>query len=152
MFDIANTAFETQVPSESPASRAVQSTRTMQDIRRGNLRALVERYGGQGALARKLGLKKGAFISQVLSTPPVRPISEKTAAKWEKKLELPDGWMSRPPPTPLGVPIGGSFSERLVQEVVATLKEVNVDLPALQLTTFAIRLNSRIQESVLVTS
>jgi hypothetical protein len=44
-------------------------------------------------LARKLGLTKGAYISQLLTDPPLRSLSEKTARKWEKRLGLSDGWL-----------------------------------------------------------
>ena len=66
-------------------------------VRRQQLRKLVGEYEGMTALARKLGLKKGAYISQLLTDPPVRTISEKTARGWEKILSLSPGWMDSTP-------------------------------------------------------
>ena len=53
------------------------------EVRRSNLRRLVEENEGMNNLARRLGLTKGAYISQLLTDPPVRTISEKSARKWE---------------------------------------------------------------------
>lgn len=70
---------------------------TVQDVRRSNLRRLVSEYEGMTNLAHKLGLTKGAYISQLLTDPPVRSVSEKTARKWEAQLKLPEGWLDGQP-------------------------------------------------------
>lgn len=151
MFDIGAAASATQYLSDSPALKAAQLTRNNFEIRCKNLRTLVKIHGGQSALAKKLGLKKGAYISQILSQHPTRTLSEKTTRKWETKLKLPDGWLSNPANTPLGMSIKGSLSENLVLAVVATLKEVNIALSQSQVASLAIRLNSSIEDLVRVT-
>ena len=66
--------------------------KTIAEIRRKNLRKLVSDYEGMNKLASQIGLSKGAYISQMLMDPPVRPFTEKTARKWEEKLGLSVGW------------------------------------------------------------
>lgn len=95
------------------------------EIRRRNLRRLVTEHEGMNNLARKLGLTKGAYISQLLTDPPMRQISEKTARKWEKTLRLPQGWLDG----------GGQRSvdtgllEQVLTAVLDALKAARVDLP-----------------------
>jgi hypothetical protein len=67
------------------------------EIRRQQLRRLVNEHDGMNNLGRKLGFKKGAYISQLLTSPPSRELSEKTARKWERALRLPVGWFDAPP-------------------------------------------------------
>ena len=64
-------------------------------IRKKNLHRLVIDNDGQNNLARRLGLTKGAYISQLLAIPPIRTLSEKTARKWERQLGLPHLWMDQ---------------------------------------------------------
>ncbi|MFM7737795.1 MAG: helix-turn-helix domain-containing protein, partial [Planctomycetota bacterium] len=66
----------------------------MQDIltrRVQNLRVLVGRHGGASSLAKKVQLSGPSYISQILSG--VRPLTEKTARKFEAQLGLPMGWL-----------------------------------------------------------
>jgi len=63
----------------------------MQAVRRANLRALIEQWGGLRALARKLGYLQAPFLSQMNSGN--RAITEKTARRIESTLKLPPGWM-----------------------------------------------------------
>lgn len=70
------------------------------EIRRANLRLLVDQHGGwrtggQEKLAVKLGVTPG-WISQLGTKR--RSISEKTARKWEKTLGLAPFWMDQPHP------------------------------------------------------
>ena len=107
----------------------------IQEIRRQHLRTLVSEHEGMNSLARRLGLTKGAYISQLLTTPPVRVISEKTARKWEKQLRLPEGWLDGAAGAP---PLGGGAlnSELLAQVlggVMAALKVAKVSLTPSQL-------------------
>lgn len=53
------------------------------------MKVLVDRYGGQAHLASALGIAP-AYLYQMLSGR--RPISEKSARKYEKKLSLQDRW------------------------------------------------------------
>lgn len=86
------------------------------EIRRKNLRKLVTEYEGMNSLARRLGLGRGAYISQLLSDPPVRRFGEKTARKWEKILGLADGWMDIPPGGSRVIP--PSETQKMIEEIV----------------------------------
>lgn len=93
---------------------------TIHETRRQNLRKLVAEHEGMNNLARKLGLTKGSYISQMLTTPANRTLSEKTARKWERALKLPDGWLDRPVGT---APTLGSTNDVLLAQVVAAVQE-----------------------------
>ena len=56
-----------------------------------NLRVLVSRHGGTSSLAKKVKLSGPSYISQILSG--VRPLTEKTARKFEVQLGLAMGWL-----------------------------------------------------------
>ena len=73
----------------------------IEETRRKNLRRIVNEHEGMNTLGRKLGYARGAFISQMLTDPPTRPFSEKTARKFERKLRLQEGFFDKPP-TPMG--------------------------------------------------
>ena len=94
----------------------------IKEIRRQQLRKLVSEHEGMNALARKLGLKKGAYISQLLTNPPLRDISEKTARKWEKALRLPEGWLDRAPPAAVSNN-GSTLNSELLAQVLAGVNE-----------------------------
>lgn len=102
----------------------------IQEVRRANLRRLVADNEGMNNLARRLGLTKGAYISQMLVTPPVRPISEKTARKWEKALSLQPGFFDRAVSpyastltgSPAAAPVDTSTLARVVTYVVEALE------------------------------
>jgi hypothetical protein len=67
------------------------------EIRREQLSLLSQEKGGHNELGRLLGLKKGAYISQIINNNPKRTtLSEKTARTWEKKLKLIPGWFDTP--------------------------------------------------------
>lgn len=100
-------------------------------MRRANLRKLVVKYEGMNALARQLGLTKGAYISQLLTDPPLRTISEKTARKWEKQLELPTGWLDgqQRGASPITTPeIDVDLLEWVMSVVFEELKKASVTL------------------------
>lgn len=61
--------------------------------RRQNLRLLVEKFGGTGALGTALGYTSGSFISQIISDPPQRNLTEGVARDMESKLRLASGWL-----------------------------------------------------------
>ena len=98
------------------------------EVRRHNLKQLVLKYEGMNNLARALGLTKGAYISQILSTQLAdknkRVMSEKTARKWERMLGLPVGWMDTPTDA-FGAPVGASkaLSPGLLADTVTTVLE-----------------------------
>jgi len=63
------------------------------EIRKDNLRELLERYDGRAvALAEAIG-KSQSLVNQWLSTKTNKPMSNETARYIEEVLELPYGWM-----------------------------------------------------------
>lgn len=61
------------------------------ETRRKRLELLaLDRGSNWKELAKDLGFKTGAYLSQIRSG--VRTINEKTARKWERKLKLSTGW------------------------------------------------------------
>ncbi|MDP3939864.1 MAG: hypothetical protein Q8R92_17235 [Deltaproteobacteria bacterium] len=106
----------------------------IKEIRRQQLRRLVNEHEGMNNLARRLGLAKGAYISQLLVTPPHREISEKTARKWEKILRLPEGWLDGAGVTPTnGSALNTELLARVLSEVTEALKVAKVNLTPAQL-------------------
>lgn len=89
------------------------------DIRRTNLRKLMEQWGGPTSLAAKLGHSNGSYMAQLAGPHPTRDVSEKVARDIENKLQLPPGWMDKPHK---GVP-GQPDTDALI-EVVAMVRDV----------------------------
>ena len=112
------------------------------EIRKQQLRRLVSEHEGMSALARKLGLARGAYISQLLTNPPVRVMSEKTARKWERALGLPDGWIDgRAPGSALPATVDSVNADLLsdvLLEVTESLKAAKITLPPRQLADFIV--------------
>lgn len=103
----------------------------VKEVRRANLRRLVLEHEGMNTLARKLGMNKGAYISQLLSDPPIRPITEKTARKWEKALSLPEFWFDAknqiaPAAAPQQVVVAATNGKLLNEVVTQVLTELKV--------------------------
>lgn len=67
--------------------------RSVYEIRRDNLRALLRQWGGPTSLAKKLGHSNGSYIAQLVGPNPSREISEKVAREIEAKLRLPIAWL-----------------------------------------------------------
>ena len=65
------------------------------DIRRTNLRTLIQQWGGPTSLASKLGHSNGSFLAQLAGPNPRKDVSEKVARETEQRLDLPAGWMDR---------------------------------------------------------
>lgn len=61
------------------------------DVRRQNLRKLIEHYGGSTALSQRLGYATPSFLVQQAGPNPTREVTERTARKFEEKLGLPPG-------------------------------------------------------------
>ena len=104
----------------------------LQDVRRTNLRRLVTEHEGMNNLARKLGLTKGSYISQILTVPPIRVISEKTARKWESKLGLPSGYMdgqARQYASGVVGPLNTNLLAQTIAAVSEAMKKAAVVLP-----------------------
>ena len=66
------------------------------DIRRDNLRKLMEQWGGPTSLSQKLGHSNASYMAQLAGPRPTREVSEKTARDVERKLGLSSGWMDKP--------------------------------------------------------
>lgn len=96
-------------------------------LRVANLRLLVEQWGGPTTLAKKLQLSGPSYLSQLVSDPPNRPITEKTARSFEEKLDLPLGWMDQE-----NAHEGRTISDTLISKVVmavgAALEEAGTAL------------------------
>lgn len=104
-----------------------------QQIRRVNLRKLVSEYDGMNSLARALGLARGAYISQLLSEPATRTISEKTARAWEEKLGKPKGWMDGVADTTAARPaVDAALLAQTIAAVDGALKGAKVSLAPAQ--------------------
>lgn len=67
------------------------------DNRRENLRRLIEQWGGPSALGSKLGYSNGSFLVQMAGPNPTREISERSARRIEKALDLPNAWLDGTP-------------------------------------------------------
>lgn len=63
--------------------------------RRTNLRHLIQSYHGPTALAAKLGYSNGSFLVQIAGPNPIRPLTEKSARKFEELLQLERGWFDK---------------------------------------------------------
>lgn len=100
------------------------------EIRRQQLRRLVNEHDGMNNLGRKLGYKKGAYISQLLTTPPTRDLSEKTARKWEQALQLPEGWLDA---VPVVQPININLLSQALEDVFEALEAAPMTLSPKQL-------------------
>lgn len=99
----------------------------IQETRRKNLAVLTEQWGGPSGLAKKLKLSGPSYISQILGGH--RPITEKTARKYEAELELPPGWLDeersgRPKPAP----VDDKLFRRVIAVTDAMLREEGVEL------------------------
>jgi hypothetical protein len=67
--------------------------RSVYEIRRLNLRAIMGEWGGPTSLAKKLGHTNGSYLAQLIGPNPSRDISEKVAREIESKLNLPTNWL-----------------------------------------------------------
>lgn len=89
------------------------------DIRRANLRKLMEQWGGPTSLATKLGHSNGSYMAQLAGPHPSRDVSEKVARDIEVKLNLPPGWMDK---SHKGSP--GQVDTNTLIEVVALVQDL----------------------------
>lgn len=80
---------------------------SISDVRRANIRALVEERGGLSKLSRALGYKNPSFLSQMTSaTGATREVTERSARRIEEALGLPTGYLDErhDAPTPARQP------------------------------------------------
>ena len=69
--------------------------KSVYQLRRDNLRALMAQWGGPTSLAKKLGHSNGSYVAQLVGPNPSREISEKVARDMEAKLDLAVGWLDQ---------------------------------------------------------
>lgn len=62
-----------------------------------NARLAIERAGGVGQVAAKMGYANASFLVQMFGPNPTRPASEKTVRKMEAVLDLPAGSLDKDP-------------------------------------------------------
>jgi len=70
------------------------STIMPNDVRRANLKRVVQELGGHAAVAKRLKLAGSSWVSQLIQG--IRPFTEKTARKFEKGLGLKSGSLDIP--------------------------------------------------------
>lgn len=70
------------------------------EVRRENLRRLINESGGPSALAKRLGYSNASFLVQMAGPKPMRQVTEKTARSFEEKLGLPSGYFESATETP----------------------------------------------------
>ena len=99
-------------------------TLTILDTRRAALALLAKQWGGPTSLSKKLGVTP-SYISQMLSGE--RPITEKSARKFEEKLGLRLGYMSEPHEG--DVAIDQSLVLKVIHRVGIALDECKMTLP-----------------------
>jgi hypothetical protein len=68
----------------------------LSEIRRANVRAIIEQRGGLTKLSRTMGYKNPSFLSQMTGPEPTREITEKSARKIEAALKLVPGSLDTP--------------------------------------------------------
>ena len=92
--------------------------RDVYEVRRTNLRLLIDQWGGPKPLAKKLGYSKASFMVQMGGPNPTRKVTERTARRIEKALELPTGWMDKE------VEAGGTgVNNAFVHDVIQTVAQ-----------------------------
>lgn len=67
--------------------------KSIYDLRRQNLRSLIQQWGGPTSFAKKLGHSNGSYVAQLAGPHPSRDVSEKVAREIEGKLGLPLNWL-----------------------------------------------------------
>jgi hypothetical protein len=105
---------------------------TISDIRRANIRLLVEQRGGLTKLSRLLGYKNPSFLSQMLSeTAATREVTERTARRIEEALGLPADHLDVPvEPSPkadlvVKTPVGPAIEIKQAPQSADTVEMVS---------------------------
>lgn len=104
------------------------------EVRRENLRRLIEQWSGPKALGVKLGYKNASFLVQMAGPNPSREITEATSRKIEQALDLPAGWMDQAQSSGNGpVHIDHTLISRAIKAVVQTADDLRMVLSASKL-------------------
>lgn len=102
--------------------------RDVYEIRRTNLRLLIDQWGGPKPLAKKLGYRKASFMVQMAGPHPTRGVTERTARRIEKVLELPDGWMDKEVETGTVASVNNAFVQTVIQTVAQEAEDSGIKL------------------------
>jgi hypothetical protein len=112
-------------------NRSTESHAEVTEIRRENLRRLIDEHGGATALAKVLGLKGSSFLAHVAGPNPIKDIGEKAARHIESALNMPGGWLDR----------RHGIEDQLVEAVLMvakTARRYGVELPPATLSEIAL--------------
>lgn len=96
--------------------------------RRENLRRLIEQWGGPSSLAAKLGYTNASFLVQMAGPHPIREVSEKTARKIEKTLDLPAGYLDGRPERGAAPKVSTELITKVVRVVGDACQDAGVKL------------------------
>lgn len=97
------------------------------EVRRKNLANLIAQWGGPTTLAKKLRLAGPSYLSQLIGEN--RPITEKTARKYEAALGLPGGWLDDDRPNNAKpATVDDRLMTRALLLVGAALEEAKINL------------------------
>lgn len=100
--------------------------KSVYEIRRDNLRALMKTWGGPTSLAKKLGHSNGSYVAQLAGPHPTRNVSEKGAREIEEKLGLSIGYMDQAHERSPGKLQHGDIS-RCVKAVTTVLRDAGLN-------------------------
>ena len=99
-------------------------------FRRENLRKLIDQWHGPGALGAKLGYSNASFLVQMAGPNPTREVSERTARKVERALDLPVGWLDSEPEKEKAPVVDTVKVSEVIRLVGQAVEEANVKLSA----------------------
>jgi hypothetical protein len=88
----------------------------IRQVRRDNLKALAQKYGGASSLAKKVGMTK-SWLSQLIGKNPDREVGDQAARNIEKTLGLSEGWLDT-------THSGGGINQEILMEAVLLVHEV----------------------------
>jgi hypothetical protein len=118
-----------QKPNGHMPSRPNKDLTDVYEVRRENLRKLIEQWGGPKALGIKLGYKNASFLVQMAGPNPNREITEATSRKIEQTLDLPAGWMDQVQAgIAAPVPVDHTLISRAIKAVVSTADDMHVTM------------------------
>lgn len=102
--------------------------RKLSDVRRDNLRVVIDRMGGGTKVAAKMGYRNGSFLSQMVGPNPSREITEKTARRMEADLGLTPGALDvEPQDQPVAAPAAAGLPTSVIADVIRLLGSVLVE-------------------------
>lgn len=110
-------------------------TSQINQLRRENLRRVIDQRGGATKVSQQLGYRSASFLSQLVGPKPTREVTEKSARRFESDLGLEQGSLDRPADAPQAAPAtqGAPFNVSMVAETLrmlgAVLAAENANLP-----------------------